>query len=300
MAGRNFGGGGGSRGGRFRKRRDFGEERRFVQAAPWTPKTELGKRVMSGAISSMEQIFAAGLQVREYEIIDKLLPGLRSEIIFFGGSPGKGGGIARTSTRRTSRMHRSGRRYKISALVAVGAPGWMGIAKATSREHAIAIDKALKLAKLNIIPIRRGCGSWQCTCNEAHSIPIKVIGKSGSVTITLMPAPKGVGLAVGDEVKKMMTLAGIRDIWSKVQGQSRSRFNFVLAVFDAFKELNATRAELPEAKLSADEAAAKAAADAKAAEAVEKQKAAEEAKNIAKEKEGASEGKAVTEEGGKA
>ncbi len=128
----------------------------------WKPKTELGKRVAEGSITSLEEIFSSGKKIKEPEIVDKLLPNLQSDIILIGGSPGKGGGIKRTPTRRTARMHRSGRRYRVSALVVIGnGDGYLGIGKSRSIEHRDAIEKATQEAKLNIIPVKRGCGSWE-------------------------------------------------------------------------------------------------------------------------------------------
>ncbi|HLD48911.1 MAG TPA: 30S ribosomal protein S5 [archaeon] len=204
----------------------------------WKPKTEVGMKVFEGTITNIDEIFSSGKKISEPEIADRLLT-LKSEIIFIGGSPGKGGGIKRTTTRRTVRMHRSGRRYKVSALVVVGdSNGHIGIGKASAVEHSVAIEKATQAAKLNIIPVKRGCGSWECGCKEGHSIPVSINGKSGSVNIALKPAPKGVGLCVNDEAKKMMRLAGINDIWCSSFGDTRSRVNYAFALFKAFKKIN--------------------------------------------------------------
>jgi small subunit ribosomal protein S5 len=205
----------------------------------WKPKTSLGIAVFEGRITSLDEIFAEGKKIKEAPIVDRLVPGLRNEIIFIGGSPGKGGGIKRTPTRRTARMHRSGRRYKVSALVVVGnGNGYIGAGRSVSIEHKVAIDKATEVAKLNIIPVKRGCGSWECGCGQEHSIPAKVTGKSGSVSVELIPAPKGIGLCIPDEGKKMMRLAGIKDIWARSYGNTGARVNYALALYDAFKELN--------------------------------------------------------------
>ncbi|MFH0836827.1 MAG: 30S ribosomal protein S5 [Candidatus Aenigmatarchaeota archaeon] len=204
----------------------------------WKPKTELGKDVLENRIKSIDEIINRGLKIKESEIVDILLPDIGKEIIFMGGSPGKGGGIKRTSTRRTARMHRSGRRFNINACVVVGRPGYIGVGKSSGTEHSIAIEKATQQAKLNIIPIRRGCGSWECGCSNPHSIPVKIRGKSGSLTVELLPAPKGIGLCIGEEMKKIFRLAGVDDIWSKVFGDSRTRYSYTQAIFDAFKNLN--------------------------------------------------------------
>ncbi|MFH0949122.1 MAG: 30S ribosomal protein S5 [Candidatus Aenigmatarchaeota archaeon] len=206
----------------------------------WTPRTKLGEMVAQGTIS-LEEIFKQGMKIKEAEIVDMLLPQLRNDLIFIGDSPGKGGGGRKTPTKRTVKMHRSGRRYKISALVIVGTEGYIGIGKADSKEHSQAIAKALKAAKLNIIPVKRGCGSWECRCADNHSIPFEVTGKAGSVSINLLPAPKGIGLCISDEAKKILEMAGVKDIWSKAFGDTRTRTNYVVAVYNALKNLNSMK-----------------------------------------------------------
>ena len=202
------------------------------------PRTKLGKQVAEGAVS-IDNIFESGKKIKESEIVAKLIPNLQTDIILVGGSPGKGGGSRRTPTRRTARMHRSGRRYRASAMVLVGdGEGHLGIGKASSKENKLAMDKALEQAKLNVIPIKRGCGSWECSCGGNHSIPVETQGKSGSVRVILIPAPKGIGLCVNDEAKKILRLAGVKDVWTKCFGQSRSRINYAMAVFDALKRIN--------------------------------------------------------------
>ncbi len=207
----------------------------------WEPKTTLGKKVLSGEITDIAEIFAKGIKIAEPQIVDVLLPNLEREIILIGGSTGKGGGIRRTPFRRTSRMHKSGRRYRISTMVVVGNKnGYVGVGLASGPpgKHQEVIEKATNKAKLNIIPIRRGCGSWECLCGTNHSVPFAVKGKSGSVVVELLPAPKGVGLCVSDEVKKLMRLAGIKDVWCKTRGNTQTRINLIRAFFNALKKLN--------------------------------------------------------------
>jgi small subunit ribosomal protein S5 len=210
----------------------------------WKPKTSVGKDVMNGKIRDMDQLFAEGTRITEAPIVDALLPGLENELILIGGSTGKGGGIRRITVKRTARMHRSGRRYRISVMVTVGnRNGYVGLGHVSGPpgRHRETIEKGMTRAKLNVIPIRRGCGSWECRCGSTHSIPFAVDGKAGSVRIRLMPAPKGVGLVTSDEVKKLLRLAGISDIWCKTRGQTQARTNLILATFDALKKLNRYR-----------------------------------------------------------
>lgn len=208
----------------------------------WIPKTNLGKSVMKGKITDIDKILDEGIKIKEYEIVDTLVPGLDSELVLIGGRPGKGGGIERTPLRISAKMHRSGRRYTSSAFAIVGnKDGIVGIGKGTGKQSRQAINKAIKKAKLNVIKVPRGCGSWECECGEPHSIPFKTEGKSGSVRVVLMPAPKGIGLTVDDESKKILRLAGIKDVWGRTLGDTGTRINLIRAVFYALKNLHRYR-----------------------------------------------------------
>jgi len=215
------------------------EEKIEAKLASWKPKTKLGRLVFEKKITNLDEIFEKGLKIKEPEIVDFLEPGMKSEIVLIGGRPGKGGGIQRTPIRITAKMHRSGRRYTSSAFVVVGnGRGIVGIGKGRAKEGRLAIEKAIEKAKLNLIKVRRGCGSWECGCGGEHSIPFKVEGKSGSVKVKLMPAPRGAGLVVSDEVKKIMRLAGIEDVWIKSFGNTGMRINHIQAIFDGLRKLH--------------------------------------------------------------
>jgi len=213
--------------------------------AEWVPKTKLGMEVVAGKYKSLSEIISKGEIILEPQIVDYLVPNLKEELIYIGGTPGKGGGIRRTPTKMTARMHKSGRRFKLTAVVVVGnEDGIVGIGKASSNEHRIAIEKAIQQAKLNVINVRRGCGSWECNCGRTHSIPFKTRGKSGSVEIILSPTPMGVGLVADDESKKILRLAGIKDVWSKTFGMTCTRINLAFAVFDALRNLSKTKGDI--------------------------------------------------------
>ncbi|MHA1860395.1 MAG: 30S ribosomal protein S5 [Candidatus Asgardarchaeia archaeon] len=207
--------------------------------AEWKPRTMLGRKVLEGKIKNMEDILKSGIKIKEPEIVDMLVPNLETEFILIGGRPGKGGGIQRTPIKVSAKMHRSGRRYRYAAFVVVGnCNGLVGIGKGRGKEGRKAVEKAVERAKLNLILVPRGCGSWECECGEPHSIPFKTEGKCGSVRVTLLPAPKGIGLAVDDETKKLLRLAGIKDVWIKTRGDTGTRFNLIKAVFNALKNLH--------------------------------------------------------------
>lgn len=204
----------------------------------WTPKTNLGRQVIEGKITSIDEILFSGKRIIEPEIVDYLVPNLQSELVLIGGRAGKGGGIQRIPIRITAKMHSSGRRFRTSALFVVGdGNGLIGVGRGSSIEPRTSMEKSLRKAKLSIIKIKRGCGDWECGCGTEHSISFKTKGHSGSVRVGLMPAPKGVGLVANNETKKLLKMAGIKDVWVKTFGNTSNRINLISAVFDALKRL---------------------------------------------------------------
>ncbi len=204
----------------------------------WVPKTRLGKDVLSGKITNIYEIIDSSKKILEPEIIDKLLPDLNNELILTGGRGGKGGGAQRIPVRITAAMHKSGRRFHMNAMVVVGnEDGIVGIGTGRATETRDAINKAIAKAKTNIIKIRRGSGSWESSTTEGHSVPFKTSGKSGSVVVEILPAPKGVGIVAQDETKKILKLAGIKDAWVNTRGNTGMRINLANAIFKALKNL---------------------------------------------------------------
>jgi small subunit ribosomal protein S5 len=199
----------------------------------WQPRTVIGKEVKDGKITNISEILRRGQRPREPEIVDALVPNLQEEIL----------GI-----NMVQRMHKSGRRTKYRVMAVVGNKnGIVGVAHASTREVGPSIRKAVTAAKLSIIEVARGCGSWECGCGRPHSIPFEVTGQSSSVYVTLKPAPRGLGLAAADVPKIILRLAGIEDVWAQSKGQTRTTLNFALASFDALKQ--ATRVALRESQV---------------------------------------------------
>lgn len=197
----------------------------------WDPKTKLGKKVRTKEIATMNDALKTGLPLREPEIVDVLLPEIDDEVI---------------DVNMVQRMTDSGRRVKFVITVAVGNnDGFVGFGQAKGKEVGSSIRKAIENAKLNIIEIRRGCGSWECGCKKPHTVPFTVKGKSGSVEITLKPAPQGIGLATGNVAKKILTLAGVKDCWAFTKGKTKTTVNYAKAVFNALEE-NAEMRVMPD------------------------------------------------------
>lgn len=216
----------------------------------WQPKTVLGKKVKSREIKDIDQILDKGLDIREPGIVDALVPGLTIDLLLFGQAKGKFGGGQRRIFRQTQKKTSEGNKPKFAILAVAGNnDGYVGIGYGKSKETVPAREKAMRNAKLNIIKIRRGCGSWECGCKEAHSLPFTVQGKCGSTVIRLMPAPKGTGLVVEDECQKVLKLAGIKDVRSTMIRRAKTKINLIYACLDALKKLMETKVK-PEFKES--------------------------------------------------
>ena len=193
----------------------------------WEPRTRLGAAVMANKIITYEAALASGLPIREVEIVDALIPDLEDEVI---------------DVNMVQRMTDSGRRVRFNVMACVGnRDGYVGLGMAKAKEVATAIRKAITAAKLNLISVQRGNGSWESSPGPGSTVPFKVNGRAASTRVTLMPAAKGKGLVIGQTGKSVLQLAGIEDVLSRTKGQTRTTINYAAATFNALKNINTTR-----------------------------------------------------------
>jgi len=215
----------------------FNQEEKF-DISSWQPKTEIGRKVKSGEIKNIDEILGAGRPILESEIVDALLK-TESELLLIGQAKGKFGGGQRRVFRQTQKKTREGNKPKFATMAVVGDKnGHVGVGYGKSKETVPAREKAFKQAKLNVVLVRRGTGSWEDQSTEPHSIPFAVEGKCGSYTIHLMPAPKGNGLICDKEVAKVLEMAGIQNVWSKSFGQKKNKINVIKATMQALRKLS--------------------------------------------------------------
>ena len=213
-------GGPGGRGGRQGDRP--ARKRREPVVEVWEPKTMLGKKVASDEITTMEEIYEKGYRIQEAGIIKKLLPDLKTEVIDVG---------------LIQKMTPNGQSTRFKALVAAGNQnGWLGIGLGKSKQMRIAIEKANNAAFLNVSPIKLGCGSWECRCDEKHSVPFTVKGKGGSVTIQILPGPRGLGLVAGGKIRNLLKLAGVKDAWTHTNGSTATMNSTSKALLECLRQ----------------------------------------------------------------
>eukprot|EP00999_Lentomonas_sp_LEN2_P000242 NODE_1239_length_941_cov_300.560197_g1193_i0.p2 GENE.NODE_1239_length_941_cov_300.560197_g1193_i0~~NODE_1239_length_941_cov_300.560197_g1193_i0.p2 ORF type:complete len:261 (-),score=66.91 NODE_1239_length_941_cov_300.560197_g1193_i0:82-864(-) len=215
--GRGLGRGRGRRG---RGRGGPGRGRGRSDEKDWVPVTKLGRLVKESKINKLEDIYMFSMPIKEYQIIDEFLP-----------SPGK----LKDEVMKiipVQKQSSAGQRTRFKAYVVVGdAAGHVGLGVKCSKEVATAIRAAIQLAKLSVIPVRRGY--WGNKIGDPHTVPCKVTGKCGSVRVRLIPAPKGTGLVAAPVPKKLLQFAGVEDVFSQSMGQTRTAGNFVMATYAA-------------------------------------------------------------------
>jgi small subunit ribosomal protein S5 len=223
------------------KRESWEEKKKREEAEHllgWAPKTKLGEDVKQGKIKNIDEILDEGKKILEDEIVSTLLK-VQSDLISIGQSKGKFGGGKRRAWRQTQRKTKEGNVPTFSTMAVIGDEnGHVGVGEGKSKETLPARDKAIRKAKLNIIKVKRSCSAFDCACSELHTIPFEVEGKSGSVIVKLIPAPQGTGLVVGNQLKKILKLAGIKDVYSRTYGRKRTTFNFVKACIKALEKTN--------------------------------------------------------------
>jgi len=177
--------------------------------------------VKAGKVESIEEIFLHSLPIKEHQIVDFFLgSSLKDEVM---------------KVMPVQKQTSAGQRTRFKAFVAVGDyNGHIGLGSKCASEVANAIKGAIYNAKVNVVPVRRGY--WGNKLGKPHTVPTKITGKGGSVSLRLVPAPKGAGIVAASTPKKVLQMAGIVDVYTSSTGHTRTMGNFIKAVFAALSK----------------------------------------------------------------
>lgn len=134
--------------------------------------------------------------------------------------------------RRVARVMSGGRRFSFSvALVAGNHKGLVGVGLGKAGDTSLAIDKAMRNAKKNMI---------QINLTKDMSIPHEVSAKYSSARIVIFPV-KERGLVAGSAVRNALELAGVKNVVAKIISPSKNKLNIARATIQALASLNLSR-----------------------------------------------------------
>ncbi len=136
------------------------------------------------------------------------------------------------SLRRVTRVTSGGRRFAFSVCVVAGNHrGMVGVGQGKAGDTPLAIEKAFRDAKKNMITINT---------TKNMSIPHEIEAKHASSVVKIMPAP-GKGILAGSSVRTVIELAGLREISAKLQSRSKNKINNAYVAVKALEKLKHTK-----------------------------------------------------------
>ncbi len=161
---------------------------------------------------------------------------------------GRGGGRARAprekpefdsktiSIRRVTRVVSGGRRFTLSvALVAGDRNGRIGLGTGKALDTQVAIEKALKSAKRNMIHVK---------LSKTKSLPHDIEAKYNSSKVMIMPN-RGRGLIAGSSARTILALAGLNNVTAKFSSGTKNKLNNARATMKALSQVAYAHGESP-------------------------------------------------------
>ncbi len=152
------------------------------------------------------------------------------------------------SIRRVTRVASGGRRFSFSvALVAGNRRGMVGVGTGKASDTALAMDKALRSAKKNMVRLN---------LDKNLSIPHDVEAKYSSAVVSIRPN-KTRGLVAGSSVRAVLELGGVKNVTAKLWSGSKNRLNIARAAMKALSNFSGTVNAKPAASSAAAPVATK-------------------------------------------
>lgn len=138
---------------------------------------------------------------------------------------------ATLEVRRVARVMAGGRRFSFSVTVVIGdKKGRVGVGIGKGTDTALAIDKAVRSAKKNLITV---------PLTKDRSIRTDVSAKYSSSTVSIVPSP-GRGLVAGSAMRTVLEYAGVTNVVAKIQTRTKNKLTIARATVEALKSLKTT------------------------------------------------------------
>lgn len=132
--------------------------------------------------------------------------------------------------RRVARVVAGGRRFSFSVSLIIGnRKGKVGVGLGKAGDTTLAIDKAVRDAKKNLITVN---------LTKDNSIAHETSAKYCAARVTLMPAPRR-GLVAGSSARPVLELAGVTNVVAKIHSGSKNGLNNARAAVEALRSLKA-------------------------------------------------------------
>lgn len=131
-----------------------------------------------------------------------------------------------------TRVVAGGRRFAFSVCVVAGnRKGQVGVGQGKAADTPLAIEKAFRDAKKNMIVVNT---------TKNMSVPHEIEAKFAASRVKIMPAP-GKGILAGSSVRAVLELAGMKEVSSKLLSRSKNTINNAYVAIEALKKLSSTK-----------------------------------------------------------
>jgi len=133
------------------------------------------------------------------------------------------------SINRVAKVVKGGRIFGFTSLAVVGdGAGKVGFGHGKARDMALAIQKSLEAARMNMIRVSLANG---------NALQYPIHARHGASRVYMQPASEGTGVIAGGAMRAVLEIAGVKNVLAKCYG-STNPVNVVRATFKGLKNMS--------------------------------------------------------------